>query len=196
MVDQTTRSNAGSPGGNPRSDAKSITEQAKEAGRDFKKKAADIAEGSTEKLKDQASELASSAKDMAGQAADKIKDAVSDKKGAGADYVSSLAETIRRAGKEFDNDLPVAGKYIRKAASQVENVADSIRTGDFNDLVRNAQSFARRQPAAFLGIAALAGFAAVRFFKSSSDDSTGASVNRPVRQTQPSQTGYRDEFSR
>ena len=169
MADQTNRSNPGSPGGN-------------------------IAESATERLKDQASERSSSAKDMGGQTADKIKDAVSDK-GAGADYVSSLAETIRRAGKQFDNDLPVAGKYIRKAASQVENVADSIRNGDFNDLVRNARSFAKRQPTVFFGIVALAGFAAVRFIKSSSDGSTGALVNRPLRQAQPSPTGYRDELS-
>jgi hypothetical protein len=73
--------------------------------------------------------------DMAAQAPDKFKEAASDGKNAGADYVSSLAETIRRAGREFDDDLPLAGTYIRKAASQVENVADSVRTGDFNELV-------------------------------------------------------------
>jgi ElaB/YqjD/DUF883 family membrane-anchored ribosome-binding protein len=197
MAEQTTLSGAGSLGGTTHGETlKSFSEQAMEAGREFKDKASDIAGASTDKLKDQATELASAAKDMAGQAADKVKEAVSDKKGAGADYVGSLAETIRRAGREFDNDLPIAGKYIRKAASQVENVADSIRSGDFNDLVRNAQSFARRQPTAFLGIAALAGFAVVRFLKSSSDTSTESSVERTVRQAQTSQTGYRDEISK
>jgi hypothetical protein len=183
MAEQTTRSGAGSLGGGAHGDTlKSLSEQAIEAGREFKDKAADIALASTDKLKDQASELASAAKDMAGQATDKIKEAVSDKKGAGADYVGSLAETIRRAGREFDNDLPIAGKYIRKAASQVESVADSIRSGDFHDLVRNAQSFARRQPTAFLGIAALTGFAVVRFLKSSSEAPTDASMNRAGRE--------------
>jgi ElaB/YqjD/DUF883 family membrane-anchored ribosome-binding protein len=197
MAEQMTQSGPGSLGGTSRGDTlKSLSEQAMEAGRDLKDKAADLGGASTDKLKDQASELAGAAKDMAGQAADKIKEAVSDKKSAGADYVGSLAETIRRAGREFDNDLPIAGKYIRKAASQVENVADSIRSGDFNDLVRNAQSFARRQPTAFLGIAAFAGFAAVRFLKSSSDAPAEPSVNRTVRQAQTSPTGYRDEFSR
>jgi ElaB/YqjD/DUF883 family membrane-anchored ribosome-binding protein len=197
MVEQTTRAGAGPLAGASQGDKlKSFSEQAVEAGREFKDKAADIAGASTDKLKDQASELASAAKDMAGQATDKIKEAVADKKGAGAEYVGSLAETIRRAGREFDNDLPIAGKYIRKAASQVENVADSIRSGDFHDLVRNAQSFARRQPTAFLGMAALAGFAAVRFLKSSSDAQEDVSAKSTVRQAKTSQTGYGDEFSK
>jgi ElaB/YqjD/DUF883 family membrane-anchored ribosome-binding protein len=196
MAKQTTRSGTGYPGATAQGDTlKSFSEQAMDAGAELKDKATEIAGASTDNLKDQASELASVAKDVAGQAADKVKQTVSDRKGAGADYVGSLAETIRRASREFDNDLPVAGKYIRKAASQVENVADSIRSGDINDLVRNAQSFARRQPTAFLGIAALAGFAAVRFLKSSADVPAGASENRTVQRAQTSQE-YRDEFSR
>jgi hypothetical protein len=57
-------------------------------------------------------------------------------------YVGSLADSMRPAAREFDADLPIAWPYIRKAASQVEGVSDTIRTGSFNDLVRNAQSFA------------------------------------------------------
>jgi len=168
---------------------KPVGEQAAAAGRDFKARAGEFAGASTDKLKDQASNLADTAKQVADQAGDKIKEAVTERKAAGADYVGNIAEAIRRAGREFDNDLPIAGKYIRKAASQVDNVADSIRTGDFNDLVKNAQSFARRQPTAFLGIAALAGFAAVRFLKSTPSQAGASSSSAETRET-----GYRDEF--
>ena len=75
---------------------------------------------------------------------------------------------MRRAAGEFDADIPVAGTYIRKAAAQVENAADALRRGNLNDLVQGAQAFARNQPTAFLGLAVLAGFGAVRFLKSSS----------------------------
>ena len=126
------------------------------------------------RLRTQASEFVDTAKDVASQATDKLKQAVDDQKSAGADYVGSLAGTIRRAAKEFDGDLPIAGTYIRKAAAQVEGVADTIRTGNFNDLVRGAQSFARRQPTAFLGMAVLAGFGVVRFLKSSATDADRA----------------------
>jgi ElaB/YqjD/DUF883 family membrane-anchored ribosome-binding protein len=168
---------------------RSITEQASAAGRDLKAKAGEFAGASADRLKDQAANFADTAKDVADQAGDKLKEAVTERKAAGADYVGSLAEAMRRAGREFDNELPIAGKYIRKAASQVETVADSIRTGDFSDLVRNARSFARRQPTAFLGIAALAGFAAVRFLKSSSSQTGRSSAGSGV-----TEAGYRDDY--
>ena len=166
MVEQATRSG---PGEAPRGETlRSFSKHAIEASRELIDKGADLAGSSGDRLKDRASDLANEAKEMAENATDTIKEAVSDKKDDGAAYVSNLAQAIRRAGKEFDNELPLAGTYIRQAASQVENVAGSIRTGDLNDLVRSARAFARRQPTAFVGIAALAGFAAVRFLKSSS----------------------------
>jgi hypothetical protein len=184
--------------------AKSVTDQALSAGRDIKDKAIGIAAASSETIKDQASEFVDAAKDVASQATDKLKQTVDGQKSAGADYVGSLADTIRRAAKEFDGDLPIAGTYIRKAASQVEGVAETIRTGNFNDLVRGAQSFARRQPTAFLGMAVLAGFGVLRFLKSSANEAelsvshqpsddrySGTSVNRSH-----DSTGYRDEFTK
>jgi hypothetical protein len=175
MVDQTQTLGGNKANTDTR---KSVRDQAFAAGRDLKDKAAEFAETSGEKFREQASEFADMAKDTASEATDRLKEKISEQKGAGAEYVGNLAQTMRRAAREFDNDLPIAGKYIRKAAAQVENVSDSIRTGDFNDLVRNAQSFARRQPTAFLGIAVLAGFAVVRFLKSSSDASPTSSRSR------------------
>jgi gas vesicle protein len=178
MVDQKFQQSGGTKKAAP--DApKSVRDQTLEAGRELKDKAAELVETSGEKLKEQASELGDAAKNVASQATDRLKEKVAEQRGAGAEYVGNLADTIRRAAREFDKDLPIAGKYIRKAAVQVENVSDSIRTGDFNDLVRNAQSFARRQPTAFLGMAVLAGFAAVRFLKSSSDAPASSANPRP-----------------
>src|SRR6202022_1634586 len=183
--------------------AKSVTDQALSAGRDLKAKAADMAGSSSEAIKDHASDFVDAAKDVASQATDKFKQTVDGQKSAGADYVGSLADTIRRAAREFDGDLPIAGTYIRKAASQVEGVADTIRTGNFNDLVRGAQSFARRQPTAFLGMAVLAGFGVVRFLKSSANDAAPANPRRASGTTAPDTVrwhddskGYRDEFTK
>ncbi len=153
---------------------KSLSEQAMAAGKDITDKAKDLAENSTDKIKNQASDLVDAAKDVASQATDKLKGAVNNGKASGADYVGTLANTIRRAAREFDTDLPIAGTYIRKAATQVEGVSDQIRNGNLSDLVRKTQSFARSQPTAFLGLAVLAGFGAVRFLKSSSEE-TGSS---------------------
>ncbi len=183
---------------------KNLADQAMSAGRDIKDKAVGLVGASSDTIKDKASEFVDTAKDVASQATDKLKQAVDGQKSAGADYVGSLAGTIRRAAKEFDGDLPIAGTYIRKAAAQVEGVADSIRTGNFNDLVKGAQSFARRQPTAFLGMAVLAGFGVVRFLKSSATDadrsgsqgSSGAKYSGTCINRSHDDTGYRDEFSK
>jgi uncharacterized protein YjbJ (UPF0337 family) len=195
MADQTFQSGATDTGGGET--LKSLGEQVTSAGRELKDKASDIAVASADKLKGQAADFVDAAKDAASQAADKLKDTVADKKGAGADYVGGLAETMRRAAREFDSDLPLAGTYIRKAASQVENVSDSIRTGNVNDVVRNAQAFARRQPTAFLGLAVLTGFAVVRFLKTSSEDSGSmGTTRREYTPADANNVGYRDDFSK
>jgi hypothetical protein len=186
--------------------AKSVADQALSASRELKEKAVGMAGSSAEAIKGRASEAMDAAKDMASQATDKLKQQVDGQKNAGADYVGNLADTLRRAAREFDHDLPIAGAYIRKAAAQVEGVSDSIKTGNFNDLVRGAQSFARRQPTAFLGLAVLAGFGAVRFLKSSANSSDAASdsvrfggaqftPNQPSRSYSDNR-GYRDEFTK
>jgi uncharacterized phage infection (PIP) family protein YhgE len=186
--------------------AKSVADQALAASRDLKEKAVGMAGSSAEAIKGHASDVMDAAKDMASQATDKLKQTVDGQKNAGADYVGNLADTMRRCAREFDHDLPIAGAYIRKAASQIEGVSDSIKTGNFSDLVRGAQSFARRQPTAFLGLAVLAGFGAVRFLKSSADSSDASSQSvgnggddfapNQARRAYSDNRGYRDEFTK
>jgi hypothetical protein len=173
---------------------KGLADQAISAGQDFTEKAKDLAGDSADALKVHASDLADAAKEVASQATDKLKDAVNDRKSSGAEYVGTIAETMRRAAREFDADIPIAGTYIRKAAEQVDNVSQGIKNGNLGDLVQNAQSFARRQPTAFLGIAVLAGFGVVRFLKSSAESSStsGTSTSMPRRATSQ---GYRDDFT-
>jgi uncharacterized phage infection (PIP) family protein YhgE len=224
MADQTFRStdNTGAPSapgsaplGNPgsapygfekaASAAKSLADQALAASRDLKEKATDMAGSSTEAIKGRASDAMDAAKDMASQATDKLKQTVDDQKNLGADYVGNLADTMRRAAREFDHDLPIAGAYIRKAASQIEGVSDQIKTGNFSDLVSGAQAFARRQPTAFLGLAVLAGFGAVRFLKSSASSSDASSEQvhgggeftpHQANRSYSDNRGYRDEFTK
>jgi hypothetical protein len=209
MADQTFKTGAQTGPGSSQgfetaaTTPKSVTDQAISAGRDVKDKALGLAAASSETIKNQASEFVDAAKDVASEATDKLKQTVDSQKSAGADYVGSLAGTIRRAAKEFDGDLPIAGSYIRKTASQVEGVADTIRTGNFKDLVRGAQSFARRQPTAFLGMAVLAGFGVVRFLKSSANETevsaphqaSGDRYSGTANRSHDS-TGYRDEFTK
>jgi gas vesicle protein len=217
MADQTFRTTdrGSSSASSGFEGTQSAKDQALSAGRELKDKAKEMAGSSTDAIKEQASGLMDTAKDVAAQATDKLQQAVDGQKNAGAEYVGSLADTMRRAAREFDTDLPIAGTYIRKAASQVEVVSDSIRNGNFADLMQGAQSFARRQPTAFLGMAVLAGFGLVRFLKSSAEASNDrgsawSGTNQPdwsgtdnldsnlntMRRTNVGQQGYRDEFTK
>jgi hypothetical protein len=160
-----------------------VADQAMAAGRDIQSAAVDLAGASADALKDHAAELVDSAKEIASQAGDRLHKTMVEQKGAGADYVGNLAQTMRRAAGEFDADVPLAATYIRKAADQVTNAADALREGNLNDLIRGAQSFARNQPTAFLGLAVLAGFGAIRFLKSASDEKDELnSSNSPARE--------------
>jgi hypothetical protein len=142
------------------------TTKARDLGRDLKGQASELAESATDTLKTQANNLTESTRELASEAGEKMKAAVADQKMAGADYVGNFAEMVRRASYEFDGQIPQAGQYIRKAADQIGSVSEALRTRDVSELVGEVQDFARKQPAAFFGAAVLAGFAAIRFFKS------------------------------
>jgi hypothetical protein len=173
--DQTT--------GEPKQD---VADRAMDAGRQVQDAALDLANSSAEALKGHASHMMDAAKDVASEAQEHVQRKITEQKGLGADYVDNLADTMRRAANQFDADIPVAGTYIRKAAVQVENAADALRKGNFNDLVQGAQRFARDQPTAFFGLAFLAGFGAVRFLKSASGGSdTDGETRSPGEQGWP-----------
>jgi gas vesicle protein len=145
----------------------SVTDQASAMAKGLKDQAGETAQ----QIKSQASNLLDSAKDMAGDAKDKIADKIgetlNEQKGAGADYVKNVAGAVRRAAEGFEKDIPQAAQYIRMAAEQIDGVSSALRNQNFGQLVGGVQDFARRQPTAFLGAAVVAGFALVRFLKSS-----------------------------
>ena len=135
-------------------------------------------------MKEQAASVAESAKDLASKASEKVVSAVEEQKAAGADFVSDMAGSIRRAATEF-GQVPQAAQYMRLAAEQIDSVSDAFRRRDLNQLVSDVQGFARRQPTAFFGAAVLAGFAVVRFLKTS----TGANAASPSEGHHGSVTG-------
>jgi hypothetical protein len=118
--------------------------------------------------------MARSVKNTASQVREKLMNTAEDQKRAGADYVVGIADAARRAAGEFDEQIPQAGEYIRSAADQMQMMAESFRRRDVGRMLSEVQSFARRQPTAFMGASFLAGFAAVRFLRSSSRNASGS----------------------
>jgi hypothetical protein len=147
-------------------------DQVADAGAEIKQRAGDVLRASTDTARDKFKEAADAAKEAAAGTADRFQDQAREQQRSGADFVGRFAGNIRDAARAFENDVPFAARGINSAAEYVDEAADKIRNGSFRDLVDGATDFAKRQPAAFLGLSVLAGFAAVRFLRASGSESS------------------------
>ena len=147
--------------------SQNLKDQMADAGAEVKQRAGDALRGSSDVARDKFKEAADAAKDVASGTVDQLQEQTRQQQRTGADFVERFAGNIREAARAFESEAPFAARGINSAAEYVEDAAEKIRNGSFRDLVDGATDFAKRQPAAFLGISVLAGFAAVRFLKAS-----------------------------
>lgn len=92
-------------------------------------------------------------------------------KGRVTDSLTSLAQAVRQSTESLrGNEQPAVAQYVEQAAGQLERLSNRLRDRDVKDLMQDAQQFARRQPAIFIGAAFAAGLLAARFMKSSSNN--------------------------
>ena len=94
-----------------------------------------------------------------------------------ADEISSVSRALRKASDEL-RDGSAQERTFGAAASSMADFADTVRDKDLGQMVDDLGDFARRNPVAFLGGAALLGFAGVRMAKASrrarlSDEASG-----------------------
>ena len=97
---------------------------------------------------------------------------ISQQKERATDGLSSLARAVRQSTQSLrDNQQGTVAQYVERAADRIEQFSTTLRERDLKDLMHDAERFARRQPAVFIGAAFAAGVLAARFLKSSSDGS-------------------------
>ena len=157
-----------------------LKDQMHDAGAEMKERAGDALRASTDTAREKFAEAAEAARGVASGAAEQFQDRARDKQQSGADFIERFARNIREAARAFESDAPFAARGINSAADYVEGAGEKIRDGSFRDLVDNATGFAKRQPAAFLGLSVLAGFAAVRFLRSSDASASSQKSDRPA----------------
>jgi hypothetical protein len=88
-----------------------------------------------------------------------------------SDTLTSLAQAVRQSTESLrGNEQPTVAQYAENAAGHLEHWSNRLRDREVKDLVQDAQRFARRQPAIFIGTAFAAGLLAARFIKSSSNN--------------------------
>lgn len=132
-----------------------------------------------EDVKAEASALGEEAKTQLKQAAEKAKGMASEQKELLAGQLSGVSNALGRVAGELEAEDESSAQYVRMIADGAERLTSTVRDHDVDDLMAMAQEFGRKQPAAFIGAAALLGFAASRFVT--------ASAARRQRDTAPPQ---------
>jgi hypothetical protein len=154
---------------NPNQTAKpDITDQAKAATDNFSAEASSLANEAKAAVND----LGDRAKQGVLDAADHVRGLAEEQKAAGADRFKGYAGSINRAADSLDEEMPMVANFARKAAGEIEHLADAVKDRDLADLVGVVHDYARRQPAVFLGATALAGFVVARFLSTSAQKRT------------------------
>ena len=109
-----------------------------------------------------------------------VQDALDQQVVRGARTITNVARSARRAADELETDAPQIAGLVRGVADRVEEYSRSLETQSVTDIYQAASDFTRRQPAVVFGVAALAGFFALRTFRSSSTSSgRGRPMNSP-----------------
>jgi hypothetical protein len=96
-----------------------------------------------------------------------VRSVVSEKQHATASEIRQFAGALRDAARHIEHGGPMA-RMAEQAAEGLERLSGKLGSKDLDGLVHDVESFARSQPAVFLGMAVAAGFLAARFLKSSS----------------------------
>jgi orotidine-5'-phosphate decarboxylase len=157
-----------------RTSSQTLKDQIVDAGVEAKERAGAAVRASADVARDKVQEATEAAKSVVSDTADKIQSRAREQQESGADFVGRLAADFREAARAFERDVPFAARGINSAADYVEDAAGKVRNGSLRGLADGATEFARRQPAAFLGLSMLAGFVAVRFLRASGEQSSSS----------------------
>lgn len=110
------------------------------------------------------------AQDAAGKVSDEMTDAVDKTRSGAARNVKQMAEALYTASDQLDDDS-TQRRVFDMMADNLEQVSDALTRKDMGEMMRDLNDMARRHPAAFLGGAALVGFAATRLMTAGKSDS-------------------------
>ena len=127
-------------------------------------------------------------KDVAGQVQERAFAQAADQLGKVSENLGSVAEAARSAGAQLrQKDQGFVAQYVDQAAEQIDRFAGYLEHKQPDELLGDAESFARRQPVLFLGGAFALGVLAARFLKSTSAPSARS---RSYDYRNPYESGY------
>ncbi|MCV9943913.1 MULTISPECIES: nutrient deprivation-induced protein [Rhizobium] len=130
-------------------------------------------------------------RDGADTAVEKAKEVISERTSFAARQVGGVAMALEKAGAEMESSGQAeVGRYAKQIGRSVQTVARRMEGKDIGEIATMTEDFGRKQPLAFLGIAALAGLAASRFLTASAKRQTTAASREPsIGRSGPATTG-------
>jgi hypothetical protein len=98
-------------------------------------------------------------------------DQLNTQKSRATDGIGSVAQAIRQSTQQLrDQKHETIAGYVEQAADQLDKFSKQLRDKDVTEMLSDAQRFARRQPAMFVGAAFAVGLLGARFLKSSKEN--------------------------
>jgi hypothetical protein len=136
---------------------------------------------------------ASAAQEKAGelreQGASRLRDQFDQRSNQAGSQARSLAEALRRSGNDLNGQGSAnVSQLTSQAADRIDRVGSYLEQKSGDELMRDVETFARRRPWMLAGLGMLAGVAAARFMKASSEQRYG-DYRRRSGQQWPSRSG-------
>lgn len=132
----------------------------------------------------QAAPVLDQVQDKAGQVFDQAREQATTHFEVQKERMVDSLDAVVHAAQQTSHQLREQGQdsvanYAAQAAQQAQRLASYLREHEVNDLVVEAESFARRQPQLFLAGGLALGLIAARFFKSSARHNNGYGQPNP-----------------
>ena len=135
----------------------------------------------------QASSLVDEAKAQIADVTEKAKGLATEQKDLLAGQIGGVADAMERVATDLEGQNASSAQYARMIADGASRISSTVRDNDVDAILSMAQDFGRKQPAAFIGAAALLGFAASRFML--------ASAKREEQRVANAQTGTSVDYN-
>jgi ElaB/YqjD/DUF883 family membrane-anchored ribosome-binding protein len=136
-------------------------------------------EGLTEQASSKVQEATSVAQEKASELREegsaRLRDQFDQRSTQAGSQARSLAGALRRSGNDLNNEgNSGAAQLTSQAANRLERLGSYLEEMSGDDVVRDLERFARRRPWMLAGLGLMAGAAAARFMKASSEQRYGA----------------------
>jgi len=127
-------------------------------------------EGLAREVHDAAAIAQEKASELREQGSARLRDQFDQRSTQAGTQVRSLAEALRRSGNDLRNEGNTnAAQLTGRAADRIERVGTYLEQKSGGELMHDVETFARRRPWTLAGFGMLAGAAAARFMKASSE---------------------------